>query len=101
MPHVDVPARAPLFEEARQSVLDQERPADQFLIAHDPAHTGAGVTMNRGLGRVSSEWVAQLGDDDYFLPWHLRALEPYLVEGVRRGLPRLPHPGGIQRAPGR
>ena len=30
--------------------------------------------MNRALPRVTSAWIAQLGDDDYFLPNHLEVL---------------------------
>lgn len=85
MPHVDMAERAPLFEEAKASVFAQTRMPDQFLIANDPAHTGAGVTMNRGLERVTSEWVAELGDDDYFLPQHLAVLEDALEASVAVG----------------
>lgn len=86
MPHLPSETRAGFFAEAKASVLGQSRLPDQFLIAHDPEHSGAGVTMNRALPKVTSEWVAQLGDDDYFLPHHLAVLEAH-VEALEAAAP--------------
>ena len=82
MPHLPLANREPYFIEAKQSIADQTRPPDQIVIEADPDRTGCAATLNRGLKRVTCDWVAQLGDDDRFLPEHLETLAPHLTPDV-------------------
>jgi CheY-like chemotaxis protein len=80
MPHID--GRDALFEEAVHSVEAQTRQPDQFIVEPDPSLTGAAATQTRALRRVTSEWIALLGDDDYFFPEHLAILEAHATADV-------------------
>ena len=68
------------YDECIRSVQFQTRQPDQLIIEADPDHTGAAATQNRGLTHVSSDYVALLGDDDYFLPNHLEILMSHAGE---------------------
>lgn len=57
------------------SVLGQTRLADSIIVERDTRHAGAAETRNRGLMRVTTEWVAFLDSDDEFKPHHLEYLE--------------------------
>ena len=73
MPHL--PERDPaLYERACQSIAEQTLQPDQIIVEWDPNHTGCAATLNRALARVECDWIAQLADDDYFLPEHLETL---------------------------
>jgi glycosyltransferase involved in cell wall biosynthesis len=79
IPHLPERERE-LYWQACQSVLGQTRKPDQFIVEWDPEHTGCAATQNRALARVRTEWVALLGDDDYFLPEHLAILEAHVTD---------------------
>ena len=78
MPHLPRADREEFYREAVASVRKQLRQPDEFIIEPDPEKTGAAATLNRALPKVTSEWIAQLGDDDLFLPEHLQVLESEL-----------------------
>jgi glycosyltransferase involved in cell wall biosynthesis len=72
-----IPPRVKLLRRAAWSVLEQTLRPDAIVIESDPDHTGAAATKNRGLAKVTSEWVAFLDDDDQFLPEHLAKLRTH------------------------
>jgi hypothetical protein len=82
MPHAPLLGREQLYQEAKLSVANQTRPPDQFIIESDPHFTGTAATQNRALDRVTSDWIALLGDDDYFLPDHLETLEAHIRDDL-------------------
>lgn len=57
---------------AAASVLNQTHPC-ALHVEFDAHRQGAGVTRNRALEQVDTEWVAFLDDDDAMKPNHLRA----------------------------
>ena len=76
VPHL--PERDPgLYERACLSIVEQTRQPDQLIIEWDPTHSGCAATQNRALARVNCDFLALLGDDDYFLPHHLETLEQH------------------------
>ena len=77
MPHLPGRDRG-LVDEAVASVHAQTRKPDQFILEPDVEHTGCAATLNRALEKVTCDWVAQLADDDFFLPEHLAVLEAHI-----------------------
>lgn len=69
-----IPPRVGLLQRAVASVLTQTHPAAGLVIAIDNEKQGAGVTRQRALDMVGTQWVAFLDDDDEFMPDHLRTL---------------------------
>jgi len=69
-----IPPRRDHLLRAVQSVSQQTLPAWSVSIAQDTTHAGAGVTRQRALDAVRTEWVAFLDDDDAFMPNHLEIL---------------------------
>lgn len=69
-----IPGREKLLERALDSVRAQTRQPDDVVVEFDPERTSAAETRNRGLERVTTEYVAILDDDDILLPNHLEAL---------------------------
>lgn len=69
-----IPVRGNLLLKAVNSVLNQTVLPEVISIECDFEHSGAAVTKNKALEKVSSEWVAFLDDDDSFLPFHLESL---------------------------
>jgi glycosyltransferase involved in cell wall biosynthesis len=64
-----------LLMEAVHSVNRQTvRPVGGMSISLDVNHEGAGVTRQRALDAVKTEWVAFLDDDDYLYRQHLEVL---------------------------
>jgi glycosyltransferase involved in cell wall biosynthesis len=94
-----IPIRAKMLRKALASVVLQTFQAAAIVVEYDHEHTGAAATKNRGLTRVTSEWVAFLDDDDQFMPEHLEKLrEAQLDSGadVVYSMPFIPQiPGGI------
>jgi hypothetical protein len=82
MPHAQLAQREAFFHAAKLSVAVQSRPPDQFIIENDPGLTGCAATQNRALDRVTSDWIALLGDDDLFLPDHLAVLEAQITDDL-------------------
>lgn len=73
IPHI--PTRDHLvLASAIPSVLAQTHPPVAVLIETDFGHSGAGLTRNRLLDKVTTEWVAFLDDDDHWYPRHLATL---------------------------
>jgi hypothetical protein len=56
------------------SVLGQTLPAAALVVVQDLARVGAAATRDRGLRKVTTEWVAFLDSDDQFKPEHLAEL---------------------------
>lgn len=56
------------------SVFSQTRPADALIVELDVNKEGSAVTRNRGLAKVTTEWVAFLDSDDQFKANHLERL---------------------------
>lgn len=56
------------------SVLMQSLPASGLIVEVDKYREGAAVTRNRGLQRVTTEWVAFLDSDDQMKQNHLETL---------------------------
>lgn len=63
-----------MLERAVRSVEAQTRPPTNVIIELDESGAGACATRNRGLSKVTTEWVAFLDDDDELLPNHLEDL---------------------------
>jgi Glycosyl transferase family 2 len=105
-----IPIRAKMLRKALASVVLQTLQPVAIVVEYDHEHTGAAATKNRGLARVTSEWVAFLDDDDAFLPEHLEKLrEAQLDSGadVVYSMPYIPQlaaqggidPSGMRGAP--
>lgn len=77
IPHL--PYRGDMLLEAMASITLQTQPPDEVMIASDVTREGASATRNRALRMASSEFVAFLDDDDWFLPNHLEFLHNYIV----------------------
>lgn len=61
-----------MLAECVASVDAQTLPATEHLIELDRDMTGmTGKVMNRAVRRSDCDWIAQLADDDLFLPHHL------------------------------
>lgn len=94
-----IPIRAKMLRKALASVVLQTHQPAAIVVEYDHERTGAAATKNRGLARVTSEWVAFLDDDDQFMPEHLEKLrEAQLDSGadVVYSMPFIPQiPGGI------
>jgi hypothetical protein len=56
------------------SVLGQTLPAAAVVVEQDLERAGAAVTRDRGLRKVTTEWVAFLDSDDQLKPSHLAEL---------------------------
>lgn len=69
-----IPIRAKMLRKALASVVIQTLQPAAIVVEYDHERTGAAATKNRGLARVTSEWVAFLDDDDAMLPEHLEKL---------------------------
>jgi len=59
---------------AVSSVLGQTITPSGLIVEIDTARTGAATTRNKGLQKVTSEWVAFLDSDDQLKPKHLETL---------------------------
>jgi glycosyltransferase involved in cell wall biosynthesis len=94
-----IPPRKEMLARALNSVGYQTRSADLIVIEPDPNHTGAAATKNRGIAKVTSEFVAMLDDDDEFWPEHLEKLLAAQQEhqaDVVYSMPFIPgRPGGM------
>lgn len=94
-----IPIRAKMLRKALASVALQTFQPAAIVVEYDHEHTGAAATKNRGLAKVTTEWVAFLDDDDQFMPEHLEKLrEAQLDSGadVVYSMPYIPQiPGGI------
>lgn len=75
-----IPPRKRLLHRALDSVLLQTRAVDAISVAVDNDRRGAGVTRQRALVAVDTDWVAFLDDDDEFLPYHLEKLLHHQAE---------------------
>lgn len=69
-----IPGREELLDRALGSVEKQIRQPDEVIVEPDPDRTSAAETRNRGLSKVTSEYVAILDDDDYLMRNHLKVL---------------------------
>lgn len=76
---VVIPAHAPrvrngMVKRAVGSVLGQSLMAAAVIVEIDHGREGAAVTRDRGLQKVTTEWVAYLDSDDQLKPNHLQVL---------------------------
>lgn len=69
-----IPPRKELLARALDSVNAQTLQPAQIHVELDSEHAGAAVTKTRGLESITTEWVAFLDDDDYYLPTHLESM---------------------------
>lgn len=69
-----IPTRAGMLARALASVTAQTVQPAGIVVEYDHDRTGSAATRNRGLAKVSTEWVAWLDDDDEFFPAHLETL---------------------------
>ena len=72
VPHIA--SRADMLTRAWGSVRAQTRLPAMIHVEVDRDRAGPGVTRNRALAKVTTEYVAFLDDDDEFLPAHLELL---------------------------
>lgn len=63
-----------MLARAVESVEAQLLPATDLIIEVDKEGAGAAKTRQRGLEKVTTEWVAFLDSDDWFYPEHLKVL---------------------------
>jgi hypothetical protein len=47
---------------------------EAVVVEYDYDHTGAAATKNRALGKVTTEWVTFVDDDDVLYPEHIETL---------------------------
>ena len=59
---------------AVESVLNQQLKPSALVVECDEDGSGAAATRDRGLRKVTTEWVAFLDSDDWFYPEHLKVL---------------------------
>lgn len=69
-----IPPRARLLDRALASVREQAMQPAVVLVEPDLLREGPAAVRNRALGRVDTEFVAWLDDDDELYPDHLRLL---------------------------
>lgn len=69
-----IPPRADLLLRALDAVRWQTLPAADVIVEPDPDHTGSAATCNRGLTRVTTDWVLFAADDDQLMPHALQLL---------------------------
>jgi hypothetical protein len=75
VPHIPTAARdLLLLRSALPSVLAQTHPPVAVLIETDYARSGAGLTRNRLMHKVTTDWLAFLDDDDHLYPHHVATL---------------------------
>jgi hypothetical protein len=78
---VTIPGREALLAENIASVYAQAIPVRQLICAHKSAGEPMvqySAAKNDMLRAVTTDWVAVLNDDDYWLPNHLEAIAPEL-----------------------
>jgi glycosyltransferase involved in cell wall biosynthesis len=77
------PARASsgMLQRAVDSVMAQTLSPSSIIVEMDLNRQGACITRNRGVDKVTTEWVAFLDSDDTFYPHHLETLAE-AVEGT-------------------
>lgn len=63
-----------MYRRALDSAINQHFGCPLVATVVDLAHEGAARTRQRGLDKVTTEWVAFLDDDDVFMPDHLSLL---------------------------
>jgi glycosyltransferase involved in cell wall biosynthesis len=66
-----IPERSLLLERAMRSAERQTHPFTKIIVEHAGPEDDAAITRQRGLGRVKTEWVTFLDDDDELEPSHL------------------------------
>lgn len=81
-----IPGREERLQKAVESVMNQTRLPDQIIVQTDAERLGAAVTRNRGLAKVTSDYVAWLDDDDLLLPNHIERLARFLDHYPQFGL---------------
>lgn len=69
-----IPPRAPLLTRALASVTQQTIQPEAIIVEIDHNGEGAPTTRDRGLRKVTTEWVAFLDDDDELKSHHLETL---------------------------
>lgn len=69
-----IPVRAEMLARAMESVTRQTLPADAIIVEIDNGREGAPENRQRGLEKVTTEWVAFLDDDDIMDSTHLATL---------------------------
>lgn len=63
-------------------------------VEKDPHQTGAGLTRNRAIQRVRTDWVGFLDDDDRFTPDYLERFNEALAEDPDVIIFRMQYPDG-------
>ena len=63
-----------MLDRAVESVKAQKLKASEVIVECDEEGAGAATTRDRGLRKVTTEWVAFLDSDDFFYPEHLKVL---------------------------
>lgn len=81
-----IPSREDRLQKALESVMNQTRGPDQIIVQEDTEGLGAAVTRNRGLEKVTCDYVAWLDDDDLLLPNHIERLARVLDHSATIGL---------------
>lgn len=72
-----IPPRRKLLKRALRSVDNQSLPASDVIVEVDKAREGSAVTRQRGMMKVTTDWLAFLDDDDEFMRDHLKTLAQY------------------------
>lgn len=69
-----IPPRSQLLIRALTSITEQTVQPAAIIVEIDHDGDGAPATRDRGLRKVTTEWVAFLDDDDWLKPEHLETL---------------------------
>ena len=69
-----IPPRSELLVECLASVARQTYSPDAVIVVMDTDRSGAGLTRDRGLDKVDTEFVAFVDDDDLLDPSHIEKL---------------------------
>ena len=69
-----------MMARAMSSIYAQTLAPDVIITTIDTQAEGAAATRHRGLMQAQTDWVAFLDSDDWFEPFHLKALLGYAQE---------------------
>ena len=69
-----IPPRADQLSRAIASVLAQDAPVSELIVAFDMEREGHAATRNRAWRSATSEWIAFLDDDDELDTHHVSTL---------------------------
>lgn len=80
----------------RRAMLSVEAAHLPSVVIHDRKREGRSITRNRGVAKVSTEWVGFLDDDDHIAPTYRTAFEEALRDQPDVIIFKVKRPDGYQ-----